>query len=81
MDPFSRCRHVTVCVPFLCRFALVTEWRYSSGFIDESMVKRHMPDFGEDVQIFMCGPPPMIKFACVPNLEKVGFTEKQYFAF
>ncbi|XP_065183083.1 NADH-cytochrome b5 reductase 3-like [Sycon ciliatum] len=57
------------------------EWRYSSGFIDESMVRRHMPAFDKDVQIFMCGPPPMIKFACVPNLEKVGFTDKQYFAF
>jgi hypothetical protein len=22
--------------------------------------------------IFMCGPPPMINFACKPNLEKAG---------
>ena len=25
--------------------------------------------------IFMCGPPPMIKFACMPNLAKVGHQE------
>ena len=56
-------------------------WRYSKGFIDENMVREHMPKFDKDVQVLLCGPPPMIKFACVPNLEKQGFTEKHYFAF
>ena len=45
------------------------------------MLKDHMPPPGADVQILMCGPPPMINFACVPNLEKLGYTKDMYFAF
>ena len=40
-----------------------------------------MPAAGPDAQILMCGPPPMIQFACIPNLEKNGFTPDMYFAF
>jgi hypothetical protein len=29
----------------------------------------------------MCGPPPMIKFACIPNLEKAGYTDRDYMSF
>ena len=31
--------------------------------------------------IFMCGPPPMLKFACIPNLTKVGHKETNFFSF
>ena len=47
-------------------------WKYSSGFIDEAMVRDHLPTPSEKTFIFCCGPPPMINFACKPNLEKVG---------
>ena len=47
-------------------------WAYSSGFIDEAMIKAHMPPPQSDTLILMCGPPPMVKFACLPNLEKLG---------
>ena len=47
-------------------------WSYSSGFIDEAMVRNHLPAPGPKTYIFCCGPPPMIDFACKPNLEKVG---------
>ena len=47
-------------------------WSYSSGFIDEAMVRDHLPPPGDNTYIFCCGPPPMINFACKPNLEKVG---------
>ena len=47
-------------------------WSYSSGFIDEAMVRNHLPAPGPKTYIFCCGPPPMINFACKPNLEKVG---------
>merc|ERR1711871_201715 len=47
-------------------------WKYSSGFIDEAMVRDHLPAPGDSTYIFCCGPPPMINFACKPNLEKVG---------
>ena len=58
-----------------------TEWKYSSGFINDQMIKDHLPAAGPDVQILMCGPPPMIKFACIPNLEKLGYQPDMYVAF
>jgi len=56
-------------------------WTYSTGFINEDMVREHMVAPEEDAVVFMCGPPPMIKFACVPNLEKVGFAPEQLHTF
>jgi nitrate reductase (NAD(P)H) len=59
------------------------EWPYSTGFINEDMVRQHMPKPGLNGEAFvgMCGPPPMIKFACIPNLEKVGYTAFDYMSF
>lgn len=57
------------------------DWKYSTGFIDENMIKEHLPASEPKTAIFMCGPPPMIKFACVPNLEKLNFTEDNYFKY
>ncbi|CAF2706729.1 unnamed protein product [Rotaria sp. Silwood2] len=57
------------------------EWKYSKGFINEDMLREHMPPPGDDVLICICGPPPMIKFACVPNLDKLGYTESMRFTF
>ena len=34
-----------------------------------------------DAQVFICSLPPVIQFACIPNLEKNGFTFDMYFAF
>ena len=56
-------------------------WRYSLGFINEEMVKAHLPPPSEKTVIFMCGPPPMIKFACKPNLEKAGHKEANLHCF
>mmetsp|Transcript_14720 Transcript_14720/g.21912 ORF Transcript_14720/g.21912 Transcript_14720/m.21912 type:complete len:827 (+) Transcript_14720:61-2541(+) len=58
-----------------------TSWAYSVGFVSEEMVRNHMPPFGEDSVAFMCGPPPMINYACIPNLEKLGYTSESYFSF
>jgi len=49
------------------------EWNYSTGFIDEDMLKTHMPPPSEETVILMCGPPPMIKYACKANLDKLGY--------
>lgn len=51
------------------------EWKYSTGFINEQMIKRHMPPPGDDSVILMCGPPPMIKYACKENLNKLGYAK------
>uniref|UniRef100_A0A8C7XL77 cytochrome-b5 reductase n=1 Tax=Oryzias sinensis TaxID=183150 RepID=A0A8C7XL77_9TELE len=57
------------------------DWEYSQGFIDEAMVRERLPPPGEDTLILMCGPPPMIQFACNPNLDKVGHSESRRFTF
>lgn len=49
-----------------------TNWEYSTGFISEEMCLNHLPEPSDETLILMCGPPPMIKFACRPNLEKIG---------
>jgi cytochrome-b5 reductase len=56
-------------------------WSYGSGFVSGEMISTHLPPPGPTSQILMCGPPPMIKFACLPNLEKLGFSEDMYVPF
>jgi cytochrome-b5 reductase len=58
-------------------------WKYSTGFITKDMIEKHLPGPSSDgsTQILMCGPPPMIKFACLPNLEALGFKKTDYFTF
>lgn len=56
-------------------------WKYSSGFVHEQMLREHMPAPSDESLVAMCGPPPMINFACIPNLTKIGFTEKNYMSF
>ncbi|KAK6472586.1 NADH-cytochrome b5 reductase 2 [Huso huso] len=56
-------------------------WKYSSGFINADMIKDHMPPPADDVLILMCGPPPMIQFACQPNLGKLGYKQETCFAY
>eukprot|EP00514_Thraustochytrium_sp_LLF1b_P002668 CAMPEP_0184528878 /NCGR_PEP_ID=MMETSP0198_2-20121128/12041_1 /TAXON_ID=1112570 /ORGANISM="Thraustochytrium sp., Strain LLF1b" /LENGTH=310 /DNA_ID=CAMNT_0026920783 /DNA_START=152 /DNA_END=1084 /DNA_ORIENTATION=- len=51
-------------------------WAYSTGFVNEEMIREHMPTPGPDTVVLMCGPPPMIKFACRPNLTTVGHAEE-----
>lgn len=45
------------------------------------MVREHLLPAGPNAIVAMCGPPPMIKFACIPNLEKVGYTAEQLVQF
>ncbi|KAJ8299562.1 hypothetical protein KUTeg_023622 [Tegillarca granosa] len=56
-------------------------WAYSSGFVNAEMIKEHLPAPEEGTLILMCGPPPMINFACLPNLEKLGYTPDMRFAY
>ena len=55
--------------------SVISDWSYCSGFVSGEMMSTHLPPPGPTSQILMCGPPPMIKFACLPNLEKLGFSE------
>lgn len=56
-------------------------WKYSEGFVSEQMIQDHLHPPADDVLILMCGPPPMIEFACNPNLDKLGYSQDARFAF
>lgn len=56
-------------------------WKYSSGFVSAEMIQEHLPAPSDETLILMCGPPPMINFACIPNLDKLGYGAKQRFAY
>jgi len=59
------------------------DWAYSIGYISSEMISQHLPVDGDcaDTAIFMCGPPPMITYACTPSLDKIGFLPKNRFVF
>ncbi|ETV98500.1 hypothetical protein H310_08638 [Aphanomyces invadans] len=56
-------------------------WKFSTGFVTKSMIEKHLFAPSPDVQVFLCGPPPMLKLAVVPALEELGFTPGMHFAF
>ncbi|XP_055669426.1 NADH-cytochrome b5 reductase 2 isoform X1 [Falco peregrinus] len=57
------------------------DWKYSSGFITADMIKNHLPSPGSETLILMCGPPPMIQFACQPNLDTLGYPKSSTFSY
>lgn len=61
-------------------------WAGFKGFIDEKMLGEAMPSLGMPTPgttptILICGPPPMIKFACIPNLLKLGWEEQDIYTY
>lgn len=56
-------------------------WTYSSGFVNDEVIKEHLPPPSDETLILMCGPPPMINFACLPNLDKLGYPPQCRFAY
>ena len=60
---------------------LLIDWAYDIGFVSEDMIAKHLPPPGDDTIILMCGPPPMIKFACNPNLDKLGYKTEMRFSY
>jgi len=66
------------------RVDAAASWKYDKGFISKTMIEQHcLFENGQkgQTQVFMCGPPPMIKFACLPALTELGFTEKDWVIF
>jgi cytochrome-b5 reductase len=51
-------------------------WDGFTGFINDDMISKTLPEPSKNALILMCGPPPMIKFACLPNLEKLQYDMK-----
>ncbi|KAB7499805.1 NADH-cytochrome b5 reductase 2 [Armadillidium nasatum] len=56
-------------------------WKYSSGFVDDKMISDHLFPPSVDTLVLMCGPPPMVNFACIPNLDKLGYAPNTRFAY
>ncbi|KAF4528375.1 hypothetical protein B566_EDAN016909 [Ephemera danica] len=56
-------------------------WKYSKGFVSAEMIENHLFPPSEDNLVLMCGPPPMINFACEPNLDKLGYNPKLRFSY
>lgn len=56
-------------------------WKHSIGHIDDVMIKEHLPAPSDDSAVLLCGPPGMIKFACIPNLDKLGYNPQNRLLF
>jgi cytochrome-b5 reductase len=57
------------------------DWKQGVGFVTAEMIKDHLPAPTDDTLILMCGPPPMLKLAINPNLDKLQYSQQQRFAF
>ena len=57
------------------------KWSGSTGFITPEMIQENLPAPKASTLVVMCGPPPMVKFACKQNLDKLGYDKKLQLAF
>lgn len=58
-----------------------TAWKHKTGFITAEMIKECLPPPSADTLVLMCGPPPMVEFACKRNLETLGYAKNMLVAF
>lgn len=56
-------------------------WKYSTGFVNADMIRDHLYPPTKDTVVLMCGPPPMINYACVPNLDTLEYISDLRFAY
>jgi cytochrome-b5 reductase len=62
-------------------------WKGSTGFVTKDMIQQYvLPKDrsawkSSSTQILMCGPPPMLKFACIPALKELELEDAQLFCF
>ena len=57
------------------------KWSYSTGFINTDMCREHLPSPSDDTFFLVCGPPPMVKYACEPAFASLGIAEDNWFSF
>lgn len=57
------------------------KWAYSTGFVNADMIRDHLYPPSKDTVVLMCGPPPMINYACVPNLDALEYDQTLRFAY
>jgi cytochrome-b5 reductase len=56
-------------------------WPYATGYITKDLIEKHLPPPSEETFVLMCGPPPMLKFACKPALDALGFSKDAQISF
>lgn len=56
-------------------------WKFSVGFVNDKMIQDNLFPPSSDTITLMCGPPPMINFACLPSLEKLNYEKELNFAY
>lgn len=49
-------------------------WTFSTGFVNADMIRDHLYPPSNKTVVLMCGPPPMIKYACEPNLDSLEYS-------
>lgn len=57
------------------------KWTQRQGFITADMIKETLPAPSPDTLILMCGPPPMVEFACKKNLEALNYPKTSMVTF
>lgn len=62
---------------YVVQESITQGWKYSTGFVTESILREHIPEPSHTTLALACGPPPMIQFAINPNLEKMGYDIKE----
>lgn len=62
-------------------FPEIAGWQYSTGFVSAEMIKDHLFEPSDDNLVLMCGPKPMITFACLPALDELGYDPKLRFKY
>lgn len=58
-----------------------SSWKYSTGFVSVDLIREHLYPAGPGTVTLMCGPPPMISYACIPNLDALGHEQDRRFAY
>lgn len=56
-------------------------WTYSTGFVNADMIRDHLYPPSDNTVVLMCGPPPMINYACIPNLDTLEYNADLRFAY
>lgn len=56
-------------------------WKYGTGFVNADMIREHLHPPSHNTVVLMCGPPPMINYACVPNLDSLDYPPELRFAY
>lgn len=57
------------------------DWKYSTGFVTENMMQEHLFPPSPTTFVVMCGPPPMVNHACLPNLEALNYDKDMCFTY